>query len=286
MEELVELYCKEFRPAGKIFLFIDEIQLIEKWEKTVNSYSQDYITEYEVFISGSNSKMLSGELATLLSGRYIEFNIYPFSYTEYTELTQSEQGKESYLNYMNTGGLPELFSLPDKQEIRRNYMSSMKDSILLKDIIQRYKIRDPKLLDDIFSFLVNNASNLISVNSIVNWFKGKKRNTSYDAVASYIGYIEEAFLILLRLFFLGEDCIFAGLASCRGERSLLILVVVVEGLYLGEFLIHLFLVLFGERIQLFDGVVVGVYRLEYLLAVDDYVILCREDSCGQHTCCQ
>ena len=195
LEELVELYCKEFRPAGKIFLFIDEIQLIEKWEKTVNSYSQDYTTEYEVFISGSNSKMLSGELATLLSGRYIEFNIYPFSYTEYTELTQSEQGKESYLNYMNTGGLPELFSLPDKQEIRRNYMSSMKDSILLKDIIQRYKIRDPKLLDDIFSFLVNNASNLISVNSIVNWFKGNKRNTSYDAVASYIGYIEEAFLI-------------------------------------------------------------------------------------------
>ena len=180
---------------GQCYIFIDEIQLIEKWEKTVNSYSQDYTTEYEVFISGSNSKMLSGELATLLSGRYIEFNIYPFSYTEYTELTQSEQGKESYLNYMNTGGLPELFSLPDKQEIRRNYMSSMKDSILLKDIIQRYKIRDPKLLDDIFSFLVNNASNLISVNSIVNWFKGKKRNTSYDAVASYIGYIEEAFLI-------------------------------------------------------------------------------------------
>ena len=98
LEELVELYCKEFRPAGKIFLFIDEIQLIEKWEKTVNSYSQDYTTEYEVFISGSNSKMLSGELATLLSGRYIEFNIYPFSYTEYTKLTQSEQKKESFLN--------------------------------------------------------------------------------------------------------------------------------------------------------------------------------------------
>ena len=195
LEELVRMYLNEYAPEGKVFIFIDEIQLIEEWEKTVNSYSQDYTTEYEVFISGSNSKMLSGELATLLSGRYIEFNIYPFSYTEYTKLTQSEQEKESFLNYMNTGGLPELFSLPDKQEIRRNYMSSIKDSILLKDIIQRYKIRDPKLLDDIFSFLVNNASNLISVNSIVNWFKGKKRKTSYDAIAAYIGYIEEAFLI-------------------------------------------------------------------------------------------
>jgi len=75
--------------------------------------------------------------------------------------------KQSYLDYINSGGLPELFSLPNKLEIRQNYMSTIKDSILLRDIIQRYNIRDPKLLEDIFIFLVNNASNLISVNSIV-----------------------------------------------------------------------------------------------------------------------
>lgn len=79
--------------------------------------------------------------------------------------------KQSYLDYINSGGLPELFSLPNKLEIRQNYMSTIKDSILLRDIIQRYNIRDPKLLEDIFIFLVNNASNLISVNSIVKYFK-------------------------------------------------------------------------------------------------------------------
>ena len=195
LEELVELYKSELNPSGKIYIFIDEIQLIEGWEKPVNSYSQDYATEYELFISGSNSKMLSGELSTLLSGRYIEFTIYPFGYREFLGMRNLPCGKESYMAYMNAGGLPELFSLPERQEIRCNYISALKDSILLKDIIQRYKVREPKLLEDIFAFLVNNASNMISVNSIVNYFKGKKRKTSYDIVAAYIGYIEDAFLI-------------------------------------------------------------------------------------------
>lgn len=195
LTELVELYKNELKPRGKIYIFIDEIQLIEEWEKPINSYSQDYTAEYELFISGSNSKMLSGELATLLSGRYIEFHIYPFSYKEFIEIGERQAGKESYISYMSTGGLPELFVLPEKQEIRQNYTAAIKDSILLKDIIQRYKIREPKLLEDIFTFLVNNASNLISVNSIVNYFKGKNRKTSYDVVSAYIGYIEDSFLV-------------------------------------------------------------------------------------------
>lgn len=195
LEDLVNLYRKELHPSGRIYIFIDEIQLIEDWEKAVNSYSQDYVSEYELFISGSNSKLLSGELATLLSGRYVEFMIYPLSYMEYLEVENLELGRESYGAYLNTGGLPELFSLPDKLEIRQNYMASVRDSVLLKDIIQRHQIRDPKLLDDIFSFLVNNASNLVSVSGIVNYFKGKNRKTSYDAVSAYIGYIEDSFLI-------------------------------------------------------------------------------------------
>lgn len=116
----------------KFYIFIDEIQLIKDWEKTINSYSQDYTAEYELFISGSNSKLLSGELATLLSGRYVCFNVFPFSYQEYLMVTGKEQMKQSYLDYINSGGLPELFSLPNKLEIRQNYMSTIKDSILLR----------------------------------------------------------------------------------------------------------------------------------------------------------
>lgn len=194
LDELIKRYKSELKPVGKIYIFIDEIQIIEDWEKVVNSYSQDYTQECELFISGSNSKMLSGELATLLSGRYVCLNIFPFSFSEYVGITGKEQTKSSYVEYMNSGGLPELFSLP-KQELKRNYISAVKDTVLLRDIIQRHTIREPKLLEDIFVFLVNNASNLISINSIVKYFKGLGRKISYDAVSSYIGYIEDTFLI-------------------------------------------------------------------------------------------
>jgi predicted AAA+ superfamily ATPase len=194
LDELVKLYKKELNPSGKVYIFIDEVQMIEGWEKVVNSYSQDFVDSYEVFISGSNSKMLSGELATLLSGRYVKFEIFPFGYSEYLGITQSESGRQSYMEYMNGGGLPELFML-GKEELKRNYMSAIKDTVLLRDIIQRHSIRDPKLLEDIFVFLVNNASNLISIANIVKYFKGQGRRTSYDAVSTYIGYIEDTFLV-------------------------------------------------------------------------------------------
>ena len=196
--QLFGLWTKEWIYLGstisgqeEIYIFIDEVQLIEEWEKSVNSYSQDYTEEYELFISGSSSRMLSGELATLLSGRYVQFPVYPFSYQEYAEIRHLEQNRESY---MNTGGIPELFVLPEKQEVQRNYLSALKDTILLKDISQRYSIRAPRLLEDLFAFLVGNASNLVSIGNIVNYFKSQGRKTGYDAVAAYIGYIEDSFL--------------------------------------------------------------------------------------------
>lgn len=193
LDETIKLYKKELKPSGKVYIFIDEIQIIERWEKVVNSYSQDYVDSYELFISGSNSKMLSGELATLLSGRYISFEIFPFSYQEYLGIEKKEKGQKSYLEYMNSGGLPELFMLPSS-ELKRNYISAIKDTVLLRDVIQRHNIRDAKLLEDIFVFLVNNASNLISISNIVNYFKSLGRKVGYDAISSYIGYIEDTFL--------------------------------------------------------------------------------------------
>lgn len=194
LDELIKRYKSELKPLGKVYIFIDEIQIIEGWEKIVNSYSQDYTEEYELFISGSNSKMLSGELATLLSGRYVCFNVFPFSFSEYVGITKQQSNKQSYVEYMNSGGLPELFSL-SKQELKHNYISAVKDTVLLRDIIQRHNIRDPKLLEDIFVFLINNASNLISISSIVKYFKGQGRKTNYDILSTYIGYIEDTFLI-------------------------------------------------------------------------------------------
>lgn len=213
LEKLIEIYKEQILPKGKVFLLIDEIQNIEGWEHFVNSYSQNYVDSYEIFISGSNSKMLSGELATLLSGRYVTFEIFPFSYNEYVQVLEKKQNKQSYIEYMESGGLPELFVLPNDQT-KRNYVSAIKDSVLLRDIIQRYSIKDPKLLEDIFVFLVNNASNLISINNIVNFFKSNNRKTTYDTVSNYIEYITDTFLIhkVERYDIKGKDII---LGNCK-----------------------------------------------------------------------
>ncbi|HQV36748.1 MAG TPA: ATP-binding protein [Flavobacterium sp.] len=194
LEKLIEIYRNKINPKGKIYLFIDEVQNIEGWEHFVNSYSQNYVDSYEIFISGSNSKMLSGELATLLSGRYVSFEIFPFGFSEYAQVLEKEKNKQTYIEYMESGGLPELFELPNEQT-KRNYVSAIKDSVLLRDIIQRYNIKDPRLLEDIFVYLVNNASNLISINNIVNFFKSNNRKTTYDTVSNYIEYITDTFLI-------------------------------------------------------------------------------------------
>lgn len=193
LNQLIKDYLSQLKPKGKVYLFIDEIQIISDWEKIINSYSQDYTLDCEIFISGSNSEMLSSELASLLSGRYISVEVMPFSYSEYLGILNEKRGKESYLAYMSSGGLPELFSLP-MFETKRNYISAIKDTVLLRDIIQRYNIRDPKLLEDLFIYLINNASNIVSVTSIMKYFKGLGRKTSFDVISNYIKYIENTFL--------------------------------------------------------------------------------------------
>ncbi len=194
LEELIKLYQFKLKPQGKIYLFFDEIQNIAQWERLVNSYSQDFTESYEVVISGSNSKMLSGELATLLSGRYVNFEIFPFSFKEFVGITNQNSSKEMYIKYMQSGGLPELFVLPN-EETKRHYVASVKDTVLLRDVIQRHAIKDPNLLEEIFIYLVNNAANLLSVNNVTNYLKSKGRKTSYDTIANYIGYIEDTFLL-------------------------------------------------------------------------------------------
>lgn len=191
---LFKLYEKRLKPKGRIYLFIDEIQEVEGWERFVNSASQDYTADYEVFVSGSNSKMLSGELATVLSGRYVRFELLPFSFDEYCGMLAKPLSRSSMHAYMADSGLPELFHL-STPEIRRNYVSSLKDTVLLRDIIQRHKVKDISLLEDVFVFLINNASNLVSIQNIVRYFKSKGRKTSYDTVAAYIGYMEDTFLL-------------------------------------------------------------------------------------------
>lgn len=194
LEALYKAYREEFKPQGKVYLLIDEIQYIEAWEQFVNSHSQDFAELCELFISGSNANLLSSELATLLSGRYVEFEVFPFSYTEYCDVTRQEVEGSSYKKYLQSGGLPELFNLPN-DEMKQSYVSSIKDTVMLRDIVTRYKVKDVKLLDDLFVYLVHNAASLVSVTNIINFFASKKRKTNYETLSAYIGYLENSFLI-------------------------------------------------------------------------------------------
>lgn len=194
LQMLYQEYLETLKPQGKVYLFLDEIQQIAKWEVFVNSHSQDFVDIQEIFISGSNSDMLSGELASLLSGRYVEFEIMPFSFHEYVAIQNMDVSRENYLSFLQNGMLPELFNLQTEQ-IRRHYVSSIKDTVMLRDIVHRYSVKDSLLLDDLFRYLVNNAGKLTSIPNIVKYFKSLGRKISYDTLANYASYLCKAYLM-------------------------------------------------------------------------------------------
>jgi len=194
LEELFTYYLEKIQPSGKIYIFLDEVQNISKWENFVNSYSQDFTREYELFITGSNSKLLSGELATLLSGRYVEFEILPFSLFEFAGFKNQTVDKNLFLNYLQTSGLPEMFNFND-EEIRRHYVGDLKNTIVLRDIVQRNQVKDLNLLEEIFKFLSVNIGSLTSLTSIVKYFKSKQKQTNYETVSTYVGYLLDTFIV-------------------------------------------------------------------------------------------
>lgn len=176
---------------GKIYLFFDEIQRIPQWERLVNAYFND--ERYDVYVTGSNSKLLSGEFATYLTGRYVEIKVYPFSFKEYldyysnSELTQNEL----FYQYVENGGMPSSFELEDKLQ----YLDDLTSSIINKDIFQRFNIKNTDLLNNLFYFLLSNISNLFSANSIHEFLKEKKIKVSINTIYNYLDYLQEACLI-------------------------------------------------------------------------------------------
>jgi hypothetical protein len=194
LAELISLYEKEYKPKGKVYLFFDEIQSILEWEKLIVSLSQHPVKDYEIVVTGSNSSLLSGELASLLSGRYLVLEVFPFSYKEYLIVNNLENCKESFIEYITNTGLPERQNLNSSDTVY-HYFQALKNTILLKDIMYRHKIRDYVLLEDIFLFLLHNVGKVTSIPAILKYFKNKNRKTDYTTVSQYILYMQDAFLI-------------------------------------------------------------------------------------------
>lgn len=180
---------------AKAYIFLDEIQVVSGWEEVVSSLLVDL--DCDIYITGSNSKLLSGELATLIAGRYIQIHVYPFTLSEAKQMLEQNGKFKSnevlFQDYLKYGGLPMRFSL---EEISLEaYLSDTYDAIVVKDIIQRNNIKDTNLLNMILAFLMDNIANPFSARSIVAALKQEGINTTVETVIAYIDYIKKAMVV-------------------------------------------------------------------------------------------
>ncbi len=179
------------------YLFIDEVQEIQNWEKAVSSLFSENIVD--IYLTGSNAHLLSSELATLLSGRYIEFPVYPLTFGEFLmfrgKSADSPDREAEFEHYLKFGGLPGIHSLPLTEEIVFPYISSIFSTILLKDVVKRNLIRNVDLLERIARFVFDNCGNIFSANRVTAFLKSQKISLSVDTVQNYLSYLQAAFLI-------------------------------------------------------------------------------------------
>ena len=182
---------------GKAYLFFDEIQEVGNWEKCINSLRVKY--DCDIYITGSNAKLLSGELSTYLAGRYVEFVVYPFSFYEFLEIHKDMNinisTAEAFKRYVNIGGMPFLAKLNFEYEPTMQYLTDVYNSVVLKDVMKRNNIRDVDMLEKIIRYVLANIGQPFSANSISKYFKSDNRKVSTETVLNYIKACEDAFLL-------------------------------------------------------------------------------------------
>jgi predicted AAA+ superfamily ATPase len=179
--------------GGKVYLFLDEVQEIPGWEKLVGSLLAEGVADLTV--TGSNAHLLAGELATLLSGRYVEFPVYPLSFREYCDFFSLESGREAFLKFLQSGGFPGLMELDQKDEARRQYLEALLDSIVLRDVVARHKLRDVDLLRRILLFVADSVGSPVSARSVAAFLKSQRRSVSVESVYNYLDHLSEAFVV-------------------------------------------------------------------------------------------
>ena len=182
--------------GGKVYLFFDEIQEVKDWEKCINSFRVSL--DCDIYITGSNAKLLSGELATYLSGRYVEFVIYPFSFKEFMELFRTIYPNNSiqqcFQKYLITGGMPYLVNIQYADEPSKQYLHDLFNSVQLKDIVKRNKIRDVDLLERIIAYVIANVGTTFSASSLTKFLKSEQRTVAPETILNYIKYCCDAYL--------------------------------------------------------------------------------------------
>ncbi len=195
LDELILKLTKDIK--GKIYLLFDEIQQVNNWEKCINGYRVDL--ESDIYITGSNSKLLSNELATLLSGRYIKINLYPFSFKEIIEykienenlILNTENKKKIFQEYLLYGGMPGLLSIKEIDN-KLNALQDIYDSIIIHDVLSRYNIKNIDLFKRFSYYLMNSTGQTFSKTSITKYLKNENKKTNRNTISNYTNYMTEA----------------------------------------------------------------------------------------------
>ena len=188
----LEAYVRERIPqAEKLYVFLDEVQLVEDWHIACRSLRLENIS---LFITGSNSKLLSGEFTRELSGRYVSFCVRPFVYKEIQEYCRQIGKTCSIPDYLVYGGFPKIFDLPDKASVLA-YLNDLNQTIIVNDIMNRYRIRKAELFKRLVNYVLISNARIFSANSVHHYLSSEKLTCSVNTVMKYLSYLEEAYVI-------------------------------------------------------------------------------------------
>ena len=188
-------YIKERLLTGSMYLLLDEIQQVASWERAINSLFME--GGVDIYITGSNAKMLSSDLSTLLAGRYVEIQVFPLSFREYLLFLPQEvreNKSEAFENYMKYGGLPLIPSLPQENDTMEMFLAGIYNTVLMKDVIQRNAVRDPALLENIVRFLADNVGNPVSSSKVAGYLTSQGRKTAAATVDNYLQMLTKAYI--------------------------------------------------------------------------------------------
>ncbi len=180
----------------KHYILLDEVQQVKSWEKAVNSFLVDY--NVDIYITGSNAYLLSSELSTLLSGRYVEIKMQPLSFKEYLDFTGTDKEdnlQEVFNRYLRFGGLPTVVELMDNPDTISPFLEGIYNTVLMKDVIERNDVRDAALLESLLKFIGANIGNVVSTKKISDYLTSSGRKTTSDTIDNYLRMLENAFII-------------------------------------------------------------------------------------------
>jgi predicted AAA+ superfamily ATPase len=217
-KDLLKYVKNKLKPTGKNYLFIDEVQEVESFQLTLRSLLAK--NSCDIFCTGSNAKMLSGELATHLSGRYVEFTIHSLSYVEFLRFHKFENTQESLVKYLTFGGMPYLINIGLEEQLPFEYLKSVYATILLKDVVSRENIRNVMFLENLVFFLSDNIGSLFSATNISKFLKSQHIDISPQVTISYLKALTNAYFVHkvirseiggLKIFEIGEKYYFEDL---------------------------------------------------------------------------